>query len=129
MGSGKQFKIDGTGYFNAIGTKEKPILMQGTVLGTPSWNSLFIKTQNPLNKMDFCTISEAGVGTIFSSGCNGKASIGLYYWSGTISSLNITNSMIKNGGGCGIFTDTKNVSNLKQTANSFTNLAGANVCN
>jgi len=129
MGSNKQFKIDGTGYFNAIGTSAEPIIIQGTVLGTPSWNSLFFKTNNPLNKMKYCEISEAGVGTIFSSGCNGAASVGLYYWSGTTSSINITNSTIKNGGGCGIFTVATNLSNLTQSGNTFTNLVGANICN
>lgn len=129
MESGKQFEIDTEGSMRAVGTASDPIIFRGSTPGTPSWNAIFFRSQSVDNVMQHCIIREAGLGTILTAGCNGEASIGLFYWAGTGSRLNISNCTIRNGNGCGIFTSINNIGNLTESGNTFTNVSGANICN
>lgn len=129
MESNIQFVVLENGFLSAYGTSAQPITFRGTNPGTPSWNAIYFKSDHPNNYLDYCNISEAGVGIIENSVCVGTASIGLSYWFGDGGRVVVTNCNITNGGGCGIFTDMDNLANLTETGNSFVGLAGADVCN
>ncbi len=129
VADGKRIQVDDDAYLKAEGTSGKPIIIRGVTLGTPSWNSIYFKSLNTQNQLTHCVISEAGIGTIASSGCDGAASIGLFYWSGTGSSVTMNKCTLVDGDGCGIFTDTDNLANLSETETTYTRLGGSNICN
>ncbi len=56
----KALGIFGTGFIKMIGTAAEPITLTGETSTAGFWNGLFIGTTNPLNEINFCSISGGG---------------------------------------------------------------------
>lgn len=128
VGNGIQLALEGSSFISAIGTASEPIIFRGLNPGTASWNAIYLSAHHTPNVLEYCHISEAGVGTIRNNSCHGEAAIGLDYWFGNGAIANIKNCTISNSAHCGIFTDLDNLDNLTHSDNAFLGNVNDDIC-
>jgi len=89
-------KVAETGSFKAEGTAAQPIVFQGTEKIAGSWRGVFIDSNDPKNRFEYCTVMHGGGIAHNSNGDRGSFVI----WSN--SRITIENSSITNGDADGI---------------------------
>ncbi|MBD3636235.1 MAG: hypothetical protein HUJ25_02745 [Crocinitomicaceae bacterium] len=60
MCSGASFNVQSSGSISAIGTASEPIIIKGETASAGFWNGIAIRSNNPLNKLDYVTVKDAG---------------------------------------------------------------------
>ena len=108
----------------AIGTADQPIVFTGSVTSAPSWRGILFFSPNVLNKMSYCEVAYAGSDPINDIWLDFKTNIGLDNFANA--KLELTNSNIHDGGGCGVYVDSG--CTLTQSGNTFSGLAAGNIC-
>ena len=94
MCEGSSITIENSGYFSAVGTAEKPIIIKGETETAGFWTGIAFKSNNPNNKLIHTTVKDAGTywGWEYAN----------VYVSNT-AQLNISNSTISNSEDVGLF--------------------------
>lgn len=112
--------IPTTGFLNAQGTAEEPIVFRGAVEGQGTWLGIGINSSTSANLFTYCEISGGGSKQMYNAGGQGNLVI---HCSGN---LTIENSIIEDSGGWGIdFVQGGN--SLSESGNTFTNNASGNI--
>lgn len=122
MGSNTGLASDEDAYISAIGIPSKRINIRGINLGNPSWDGIYIYSKNSPNVFQFCRVSEAGADG------DGAFHLDSPYSNCCGYTATITDCIIQNNGGCGIYTDEDNLSYLTYNNNSFENNSGGTLC-
>lgn len=120
----RMLTVEVDGFFNAIGTASQPIVFTGSVTSAPSWKGILFFSPSVLNKMDHCEVAFAGSDPINDIWLDFKTNIGLDNYADA--KLELTNSIIRNGDGCGVYVDSG--ATLTQSGNTFSNLAAGDIC-
>lgn len=116
--------VEVDGFFNAIGTAAKPITFTGSVTSAPSWRGILFFSPSILNKMSYCDVAFAGSDPINDIWLNYKTNIGLDNYANA--KLELTNSTIRDGGGCGVYVDSG--ATLTESGNTFSDLTAGDIC-
>lgn len=122
MGSNTGMASDDDAYITAIGTPSKNITFRGINPTIPSWDGIFIYSKNSPNTFQYCRVSESGADG------DGAFHLDSPYTNCCGYTATITNCIIQNNGGCGIYTDEDNLSYLTTSGNSFENNVGGTLC-
>lgn len=96
MCEGSSITVESSGFFNATGTAEKPIVIKGETTAKGFWAGIAFKSNNPNNKLIHATVSDGGT-----------------YWGWEYATvyvadnaqLNISNSTVSNSDNYGLFVD------------------------
>ena len=128
MCEGSSITVESNGYFNATGTAEKPIVIEGETATKGFWVGLAIKSNNPNNKLIHTTVSDAGTywawefATVYVNG-DGQINIS----NSTISNSEDYGLFVDDGGLVGTFTDntfSNNTTGLSVRADQVSKLDG-----
>lgn len=60
MCAGASISVESSGYINAIGTADKPIIIKGETESAGFWEGIAIKSNNPNNVFSYVTVKDAG---------------------------------------------------------------------
>jgi len=129
MDLGAELVIDGgdsEGSFSAIGTPNAPITITGIYNQSGVWNSIQFKSTNSANnRIEYCTISGGGNGSVASQ----QGMISVVNTNGQTSTINIRNSSINNSSTIGVYIKSHNTiyNSDIATANTFTGNVKGNV--
>lgn len=124
FGPTRLLTVEVDGFLNAVGTPAQPIVFTGSVTSAPSWKGILFFSPNILNKMSYCDVAFAGSDPINDVWLNYKTNIGVDNYDNA--KLELTNSTIRNGGGCGVYVDSG--CTLTQSGNTFSSLAAGDIC-
>lgn len=92
--------IENGGSLSAIGTIDKPIIMKGDVDAAGVWKGLFFRSNNVLNELNYCTVSNAG-NSSFDGNTTKRANIRV----ANNAQLKIRNSTVSKSGKDGLYVD------------------------
>lgn len=112
------------GYFNAVGTPDKKIIIRGAEQTAGTWKGIVIYTKSANNRMENVVVSHAGSSEIFGSE---KAGVSLF--GSTNANMTLKNCLINYSGGYGIhvYGAGASVNSDVETVNTFANNASASL--
>ncbi|MEM8565957.1 MAG: IPT/TIG domain-containing protein, partial [Bacteroidota bacterium] len=117
------FTSDGGG-LSAVGTASEPIIFEGTSGLQGVWQGIYFASTNPLNKLDYVEVRNAGRKASAQSGV--KAGVQLSEKDGSRAS--ITNSILENNEGYGIYiTEDSNLENFSNNTINNNSLSSVGI--
>lgn len=99
----KGLSVLSTGSLIAKGTSGERIVFTGKTRSKAFWKGVSLFSSNESNELEYVTVEHAGSSNITGIPVEVKANIALLATSSSIAALKISNSVIANGGGYGMF--------------------------
>ncbi|MBX2880401.1 MAG: hypothetical protein KTR32_10740 [Granulosicoccus sp.] len=104
-GSGTQFIIERSAGFSAIGTSANPVIFRGETAASGFWGGLLIRSDSPLNKLEYVLLQDAGGSTAANSTATMSGAVRLACSAAFPASVQLLNTEISNSAGFGIYID------------------------